>query len=80
MPSLNTGSPAAPTAVTPPVTTRPLHRQANTLNDELLLAIEALPRFLPLYWHTVKGLEELLREGGLVVYLCAWQDPGSGVG
>ncbi|EJK58916.1 hypothetical protein THAOC_20921 [Thalassiosira oceanica] len=65
MPSLYTGSPVAPPAVTPPVTTRTLHRQANTLNDELLLAIEALPRFLPLYWHTVKGLEELLREGGL---------------
>ena len=30
-----------------------------------MLAVEALPRLLPLYWHTVKGLEELFKEGGL---------------
>mmetsp|Transcript_14585 Transcript_14585/g.32917 ORF Transcript_14585/g.32917 Transcript_14585/m.32917 type:complete len:144 (-) Transcript_14585:101-532(-) len=42
MPNPYTGSPAAPPVVTPPVATRSLHREANTLNDELLLTIEAL--------------------------------------
>ncbi|EJK60457.1 hypothetical protein THAOC_19187, partial [Thalassiosira oceanica] len=65
MPSLYTGSSAAPPAATSLAATRSLDRQAKTLNDELLLTVEALPRFLPLHWHTVKDLEKLLKEGGL---------------
>ena len=61
MPSLHTDSPAA-TAV---VATRSLHREAKSQNDELLLAVEAIPGLLSHIWHTCSDLEELLRRGGL---------------
>ena len=60
MPSLYPGSPAATTVIA----TRRFPRPENTLNDELMLAIEALMHLLPRYWHKAKGLEELLKAGG----------------